>query len=390
MKAKLLLENNLVFTGEAFGTHGETTGEVVFNTSMSGYQEILTDPSYTGQLITMTYPLIGNYGTNDHDVESGKIQAAGFIVKEVSEIASNHESRQTLDAYFKSQGIVGISGIDTRKLVRILRTDGAMRGIISSTDLDEASLLKKVLASPLMAGRDLTGDVTTKTHYVSKSTAVKNESAEYEKHFRKDKAFFERVNAEPFNVVAFDFGIKQNIVRLLNNAGCDVTVVPAATTAEAVLAMKPDGIFLSNGPGDPEAVGYAIETIKRLTNPKEAGREIPTFGICLGHQLLGLAFGGRTYKLKFGHRGGNHPVKNLITGKIEITSQNHGFAIEMKKLPKSLELTHLNLYDDTCEGFRHKKLPVFAVQYHPEASPGPHDSHYLFDEFITLMTKYRN
>ncbi len=364
-KARLVLENGSLFEGVAFGRIGEAQGEVVFNTSHTGYQEILTDPSYKGQMVCMTYPLIGNYGANTRDRESEQVWASGFIVGELSELYSNFEAEFGLDEYLNAQGVMGIGGIDTRRLVRMLREQGAMQGVIS-TGTDIAKLIAKAQSVPKMNGQDLACVVT------------------------RGKTFTLKGDAPNYCVVAFDFGMKENILRMLVQSGCEVTVVPAQTSAEEVLRMSPDGIFLSNGPGDPEAVGYAIEAIKLLANPKKAGREIPIFGICLGHQLLSLALGAETYKLKFGHHGGNHPVKNLLTGKIEITAQNHGFAVNPKTLPKHLELTHLNLYDQTVEGFRHKKLPIFCVQYHPEASPGPHDSHYLFDDFITLMAQYKS
>jgi carbamoyl-phosphate synthase small subunit len=362
--AKLVLENGAVFNGTAFGRIGDAQGEVVFNTAHSGYQEILTDPSYLGQMVCMTYPLIGNYGANSRDVESEKVWASGFIVGECSEIFSNFDAEFGLSDYLDKQGVTGISGIDTRRLVRMLRIEGAMQGIIS-VEADDAALLAKAKAIPKMNGQDLARLATQGKTFTRKSETAK------------------------FRVVAFDYGMKENILRMLVRSGCEVIVLPAQATAEEALNIKPDGIFLSNGPGDPEAVGYAIETIKTLANPNLAGREIPLFGICLGHQLLSLALGAETYKLKFGHHGGNHPVKNLATGKIEITSQNHGFAVSPKSMPKNLELTHLNLYDETVEGFRHKKLPIFCVQYHPEASPGPHDSHYLFNDFINLMEEYK-
>ncbi|NTV47804.1 MAG: glutamine-hydrolyzing carbamoyl-phosphate synthase small subunit, partial [Chlorobiales bacterium] len=318
--AKLVLENGVVFEGTAFGHVGETTGEVVFNTSHTGYQEILTDPSYTGQMVVMTYPLMGNYGANEYDIESQKIWAKGLIVSEISEIYSNFAAEFSLDEYLKSQDVMGISGIDTRKLVRILRTEGAMRGIISATDIDTDRLVQRARAIPVMTGQDLASVVTTPESY----------SAEVE-HAK-------------YHVVAFDYGIKHNILRMLTSVGCTVTVVNAKTPAHRVLALQPDGIFLSNGPGDPDAVKYAIETIKELSETKVNGRIIPMFGICLGHQLLSLAFGAKTYKMKFGHHGSNHPVKNLVTGQIEITAQNHGFAVDPETMPKTLELTHLNLY----------------------------------------------
>lgn len=364
-KARLVLENGALFEGVAFGRIGEAQGEVVFNTSHTGYQEILTDPSYKGQMVCMTYPLIGNYGANTRDRESEQVWASGFIVGELSELYSNFEAEFGLDEYLNAQGVMGIGGIDTRRLVRMLREQGAMQGVIS-TETDIAKLIAKAQSVPKMNGQDLASVVT------------------------RGKTFTLKGDAPNYRVVAFDFGMKENILRMLVQSGCEVTVVPAQTSAEEVLRMSPDGIFLSNGPGDPEAVGYAIEAIKLFANPKKAGREIPIFGICLGHQLLSLALGAETYKLKFGHHGGNHPVKNLTTGKIEITAQNHGFAVNSKTLPKHLELTHLNLYDQTVEGFRHKKLPIFCVQYHPEASPGPHDSHYLFDDFTALMAQYKS
>ena len=363
MKATLLLENGSTFIGESFGAHGEATGEVVFNTSMSGYQEILTDPSYAGQIVTMTYPLIGNYGTNGEDVESKNPWVSGFLVREYSEIFSNWRSDTSLHDYLMKHNVIALQGIDTRMLTKIIRSAGAMRAIISTEDDDEKKLLEKVKASPDMTGRDLARVVTTPESYRWNHSV---EDADVKKKFR---------------VVVFDFGVKHNIMRLLAKHGCELTIVPANYSAEETLALEPDGIFLSNGPGDPSAVTYAIETIKKLSRSK------PIFGICLGHQLLSLAFGARTYKLKFGHRGANHPVMNLRTKAIEITSQNHGFAVDAASLPSALELTHVNLNDQTVEGFRHRELPIFCVQYHPEASPGPHDSEYLFSEFIENMRR---
>lgn len=354
MKAILLLEDGFYREGEGFGANAETFGEVVFNTSMTGYQEILTDPSYKGQIVTMTYPLIGNYGINDEDVESCRPWAEGFVVREKSTIYSNWRAGLGLDDYLKKYHIVGISGVDTRAITRHIRLKGAMKGGITTVDLNKESFIKKVQASPSMVGRDLIPEVTCKDIYQW------NKNGKYK-------------------VVAMDFGAKLNILRLLAAHDCDVTVVPSTTKAEEIIKMQPDGVFLSNGPGDPAALGYIITEIKKLLG------KFPIFGICLGHQLLGLAFGGKTYKLKFGHHGGNHPVMNLATGKVEITAQNHGFNVDMNSLSSDIILTHTNLYDHTAEGLRHKKLPVFSVQYHPEASPGPHDANYLFEHFIALM-----
>ncbi len=369
MKAILLLEDGTVFEGNSFGAKGQKCGEVVFNTSMTGYQEILTDPSYNEQIITMTYPLIGNYGTNRCDWESRKIFASGFIVKENCRYPSSWRNKDSLSDYLEANNVIGLEGIDTRKLVKHIRTEGAMRGIISSTDLSISNLKKKLESYPGLVGRDIVKDVTVK------------------KSYSWDKAVIDVLNGKEqppekkYKVITFDFGIKHNILRLLCSHGCDVHVVPANMSATEVLKKKPDGVFLSNGPGDPAPVTYAIETVKKLLG------KVPIFGICLGHQILSLALGGKTYKLKFGHRGANHPVKNLQNGKIEITSQNHGFCVDMDSLNnKNIELTHLNLNDNTVEGIRCKELAAFSVQYHPEASPGPHDSAYLFAEFIKSMT----
>jgi carbamoyl-phosphate synthase small subunit len=370
LKAKLVLENGLIFDGISFGAEGETFGEVVFNTSLTGYQEILTDPSYCGQIVTMTYPLIGNYGVNLEDFESERPFVRGFIVKEYFDAYSNWRANESLADYLKRNNIVGIQGIDTRMLTRVIRDEGAMRGIISTIDLDNNSLKEKVLNSPKMKGLDLAKEVTTRKFY--KWTEKSNSPLSLKSNFPVD-------DSERYHVVVYDYGIKRNILRRLAYYGCNLTVVSANTSWKEVLELNPDGVFLSNGPGDPEPVTYAIENIKNLIGKK------PIFGICLGHQLLGLALGGKTYKLKFGHRGGNHPVKNLITNTIEITSQNHGFAVDLDSFNSDMELTHVNLNDNTVEGFRHKSIPLFSVQYHPEASPGPHDSDYLFHDFIEMM-----
>lgn len=370
MKAILLLEDGTVFEGTSFGVKGQKCGEVVFNTSMTGYQEILTDPSYNEQILTMTYPLIGNYGTNNCDWESEKVFASGFIVKENCSYPSNWRNKDSLSDYLEANNVIGLEGIDTRKLVKHIRTQGAMKGIISSTDLSIDKLKKKLESYPGLVGRDIVKDVSVKKSYCWDKPVVDVLNVNEQKPEKK------------YKVVAFDFGIKHNILRLLCSHGCDVKVVPAIASSDEVLSQKPDGVFLSNGPGDPAPVNYAIETVKSLLG------KVPIFGICLGHQILSLALGGKTYKLKFGHRGANHPVKNLQTGKIEITSQNHGFCVDMDSLKnKDIELTHLNLNDNTVEGIRCKELPAFSVQYHPEASPGPHDSSYLFETFIELIGK---
>jgi len=367
MKAIIALEDGTVFDGISFGASGEKLGEIVFNTSMSGYQEIMTDPSYKGQIVTMTYPLIGNYGINKEDIESSGPKVEGFVIKERSQITSNWRSEKSLGQYLKENNIIGIEGVDTRSLTLHIRTKGAMKGIISTIDLNPKSLIKKAKDSPGLIGKDLVKEVTCKKSYKAETVLDKNPKSEIR-------------NPKSKKIIAMDFGIKYNILRCLAGVGCDVTVVPGTAKAKDILAQNPDGIFLSNGPGDPAAVTYAIEEIKKLLGKK------PIFGICLGHQLLGLALGGRTFKLKFGHRGANHPVKDLKTGKIEITSQNHGFCVDINSLNKDdIELTHINLNDNTLEGMAHKKLPVFSVQYHPEASPGPHDSRYLFERFMEMM-----
>lgn len=369
--AVLVLEDGSIFRGQSFGAAGESGGEVVFNTSMTGYQEILTDPSYSGQIVTMTYPLIGNYGINDEDTESSRIQVAGFIIKELSLITSNWRSKMPLEEWMKIQNVVGLLGIDTRALVRKLRNAGVMRGVLTTADCTESELREKVNQIPSMAGLDL----------VQSNTCEKFYGWGDRLHVYHQSPKFNKNEGEPLKVIAFDFGIKNNILRHLTERGCQVKVVPAQTTAEDVLAENPDGIFLSNGPGDPEPVTYAVNTVKQLLGKK------PLFGICLGHQILGLALGGKTYKLKFGHRGANQPVKNLKTGKVDITSQNHGFAVDAKTLPGNVKETHINLNDNTTQGLECEELQCFSVQYHPEASPGPHDATHHFDRFLEMMIK---
>jgi len=376
IKALLALEDGRTFACRSFTGHGEAFGEVVFNTSMTGYQEVLTDPSYSGQMVTMTYPLIGNYGTNAEDVESDRVQVSAFLIKEYQEYPSNFRSTATLRDYLKKEGVLGIEGFDTRALTRHIRDKGAMRAYISTSDTNPSSLTEKAKNIPSMVGLDLAKRVSTKRPYFWSEGKIE---ACPENVDGLNRSVWRRKKGR-LSVIAFDFGIKYNILRCLEAAGCEIIVVPASTTAAAVRNIEPDGIFLSNGPGDPEPVTYAIDTIRGLIGYK------PLFGICLGHQLLGLALGGKTYKLKFGHRGANQPVKNLLTGRVEITSQNHGFVVDTGSLSDDdIETTHINLNDNTLEGFRHRKLPLFAVQYHPEASPGPHDSRYLFDEFVRLM-----
>ena len=370
--AKLALVDGTVFIGTAFGADGEAFGEVCFNTSMTGYQEILTDPSYNGQIVAMTYPQIGNYGVNADDVESGKLAIKGFIVRELCHEPSNYRSTESLGDYLKRNGVVGIEGIDTRALVRKLRVKGAMTGVISSVDLDDASLIAKAQKSPDLIGRDLVKEVMS-TKAADWSTSLHALATELTPLPEKVKA------GQTPHVVAIDYGMKWNILRCLVQVGCKVTVVPGTWSAERVLAYDPDGIFLSNGPGDPAALGYAVDTVRRLLGKK------PVFGICLGHQLIGQALGASTFKLKFGHRGANQPVFNELNRTVEITTQNHGFAVDPASLPDSVEVTHRNLNDGTCEGIRHRDLPVFSVQYHPEAAAGPHDSGYLFEEFRTML-----
>jgi carbamoyl-phosphate synthase small subunit len=385
MKAILALADGRIFEGTSFGAEGEGIGEVVFNTSMTGYQEILTDPSYEGQLVAMTYPEIGNVGVNPEDVESRKPFVNGFIVKNYTAQPSNWRAAQSLHEYMKAQGIVGIQGIDTRSLVRYLRDHGSQEGIISTLTDNVDELIAKAAASPGMVGKDLVREVSCDEAYdwnqgmwqLGGGYKTRDPAAAPK---RKRKGTF----ASPaFFVAAYDYGIKYNILRNLCEVGCCVKVVPATMPAEDVLAMNPDGIFLSNGPGDPDAVPYAKENVRKLIGKK------PVFGICLGHQILGLALGGKTYKLKFGHHGGNQPVMDLITRKVEITSQNHGFAVDADSLKGAVEVTHLNLNDNTVEGLAHRELPIFSVQYHPESSPGPHDANYLFKRFTDMMGKHR-
>lgn len=360
--ALLVFEDGRVFRGRAWGAEGEATGEMVFNTSMTGYQEVLTDPSYAGQIVCMTYPLIGNYGVNKEDAESSRPHVEGFVVREASRVASNWRAEETLDSYLKRWKIPAIEHIDTRALVRHIRDKGAMRACLSSIDLDETSLLEKARTSAPMQNRELASAVTTAEIYE-----------------------FPAIGEERFHVVCYDFGVKTNSLREFAKLGCRLTVVPAETPAAKILELKPDGIFLSNGPGDPASMHAVVAEIKKLTESS-----VPTFGICLGHQLLGHAFGGETYKLLFGHRGGNQPIKDLATGTIEITAHNHGFAVAAETLPADVEVTHVNLNDNTVAGLKHKNLPVFSVQYHPEAAPGPHDAEHHFRRFVELMEKARS
>lgn len=366
--AKLALEDGTVYSGEGFGAQGEITGEVVFNTSMTGYQEILTDPSYRGQIVTMTYPEIGNYGVNSIDIEHEKPSLAGFIVREESRVYSNYRAEGGLSDYLEENNIVALAGIDTRALVRHIREKGAMRGVLSTSDLDDASLVAKAKEAPGLVGRDLVREVMP-----SQPQKWDNQLDEWTATEISRRGA--SVSSDRAHIVCMDFGMKWNIPRHFASRGNQVTVVPGDTSADDILALNPDGVFLSNGPGDPEPLDYAHKTIAQLIGQK------PVFGICLGHQLLSLALGAKTFKLKFGHRGANQPVLDLTTGKVEITTQNHGFAVEEKSLPDCLEITHRNLNDDTIAGVRHKDAVAFGVQHHPEASSGPHDSHYLFDRF---------
>ena len=365
--AKLVLEDGRVFTGEAYGAIGETTGEVCFNTSMTGYQEILTDPSYCGQIVTMTFPQIGNYGINQFDVESSKPHLAGFVIREPSRIPSSYRAEGNLEEYLQEHEIVALCGIDTRALVRHIREKGAMKAVLSSADLDEESLIRKAKEAPGLVGRDLVSEVMpTRTQtWDERLFRLSGDEADS--------------SADKAHIVALDYGMKWNIARHLFERGCRVTILPGNASADEVMALRPDGVFLSNGPGDPAPLTYAIECIRELQP------QVSLFGICLGHQLFALANGASTFKMKFGHRGANQPVLNCITGQVEITAQNHGFAVDESTLPAHLEVTHRHLNDDTIAGLRHRERPAFGVQYHPEASAGPHDSDYLFEQFIASL-----
>lgn len=374
-KAVLALADGRIFYGWSVGAAGEAWGEVVFNTSLTGYQEVLSDPSYRGQIVTMTYPLIGNYGLNSEDVEASRIFLSGFVVREDCPTPSNWRSRFSLDRYLRRHGVVGIAGIDTRALTRHLREEGAQTGIISTVDLDPKSLAARAAAYPTLDGRDLVREVTCAEPYGWTQTTWSADPPSPPGPGEADAGFY---------VVAYDYGIKHNILRNLIRAGCRVEVVPASTPADSVLAKNPDGIFLSNGPGDPAAVTYAVTEVKKLLGCK------PIFGICLGHQILCLALGGRTYKLKYGHHGGNQPVMDLTTRKVEITAQNHGYAVDIDSMGGDVICTHINLNDQTVEGMAHRNMPVFSVQYHPEASPGPHDARYLFTRFVELMARCKD
>jgi len=377
MLAILALEDGRLFRGKAFGSVVERVGEVVFNTSLTGYQEIFTDPSYAGQIVVLTNPQIGNYGTSPSDAEASRPYIEGLVVREFSPISSNWRSTEVADEYLERNGVPVISEIDTRAVVRHLRANGVMRGVISTVVEDTDALVAKARAHRKMDGTDLASAVSTKTSYTWDASETRNETG--------DKLLPVGIGEESkqMHVVAYDFGIKQNILRMLTRENCRVTVVPARTSATDVMAMKPDGVFCSNGPGDPEPLDYAIANVRELQG------KVPLFGICLGHQIFGLALGGKTYKLKFGHHGGNHPIKNLETGKVEITAQNHNFNVDPASLPEDVVRTHTNLNDDTLAGLKHKTDPMFSVQYHPEASPGPHDSHYLFKDFRKMMEDWK-
>jgi len=378
MDALLVLEDGTAFCGRSFSASGERTGEVVFNTSMTGYQEVLTDPSYRGQVVVMTYPHIGNTGINEEDSESAQPHLRALIVRDVSTRESNWRARQTLTRHLKDHGIMALTDVDTRALTRHIRQYGALRGAISTVDLSPDSLRRKALAAPTTSDEDLVAEVTCSEPY-EWTEPVAGEWQPATRNFQPETCNLKL--STPLHVVAYDCGIKRNILRQLVASGCRVTVVPADTSAEDTLALDPDGVFLSNGPGDPENVPYTISAVESLIG------KVPIFGICLGHQVLGIAFGGTKYKLKFGHHGSNHPVKDLRTGQIAITAQNHNFAIDVDSLSSAVEVTHVNLYDHTLEGMRHRTLPVFSVQYHPEAAPGPHDANPLFSEFVKLMTE---
>jgi len=364
--AIIALEDGSIFEGNAFGATGEAYGEIVFNTSMTGYQEVLTDPSYKGQIVTMTYPLIGNYGVNSEDMESAHPQVEAFVVRQYVRNHSNWRADESLEQLLLRHRVIGVDGVDTRAITKHIRTAGALKAVVSTEDFDRKRLVRKAKESPGLVGRDLVKEVTCSKSYQWPSADT-------------------TPDIPIFKVVALDCGVKHNILRILTGLGCDVTVVPADTSAQQILAMDPDGIFLSNGPGDPAAVPYVVEEVRQLLGVR------PIFGICLGHQILGLALNGTTFKLKFGHRGGNQPVKNLRTGTIDITTQNHGFCVDIASMSQhKVELTHLNLNDQTLEGMRHRDLPAYSVQYHPEASPGPHDARHLFDDFLSMMKAYRS
>src|SRR2546428_7306561 len=380
MRAILALEDGKHFEGESFGATGTRVGEVCFNTAMTGYQEVLTDPSYRGQIVAMTYPLIGNYGTNSLDQESHSPHVSGFVIEELSEIPSNWRSEMSLDQYLRQSDIPGVQGIDTRALTRHLRTRGAMKACLTTEEMSTEQAVQRAVEGEGVIGMDYVREVSTPKIYrwdpddkLSQPWSIANGNGDSKPKLPPIR----------FRIVAYDYGIKENILRLLRQKGFAVTVVPAATPADVALALNPDGIFLSNGPGDPGALPYAHETVHDLMGKK------PIFGICLGHQILGFAFGGSTFKLKFGHRGANQPVKDLRTGKVAITAQNHGFAVDAESLPTDVEVTHINLNDRTVEGMRHKELPIFSVQYHPEAAPGPHDATYFFDQFAELIEKQK-